>query len=218
MPRISESTVRRFSTYLRSLDEFSLEGKPLISSRELALLSGVNSAQVRKDLSCIGSLGRRGLGYQVEPLRKEIRTILGLSREWLLALVGAGNIGSALVSYTDFDRQGFKIVAVFDNANDRIGQRLGSHTIEPITHFPDVVSRHSVEIGVIATPAHDAQEVADMMVTSGVRAVLNFAPRKLRLPEDVIHRAVNMTHELESLSFMLSQDTLRSSRRSLFSD
>jgi redox-sensing transcriptional repressor len=185
----------------------------LISSREIALLTGVTPAQVRKDLSCLGSLGQRGLGYMVEPLRSEIRAALGLSRHWLLALVGAGNIGSALVTYSDFDRQGFKIVAVFDNAPDRIGHRLGDHTVEPMVRFPELCTDLSVEIGVIATPAADAQGVADVMVTSGLRAVLNFAPKELQLPEHVMLRAVNMTHELESLSFMLNRETTQATSR-----
>jgi redox-sensing transcriptional repressor len=215
MQRISDSTVRRLSSYLRALDDFSFEGQPLISSRDLALLTGVTSAQVRKDLSYLGSLGQRGLGYMVEPLRKEIRAVLGLSRHWLLALVGAGNIGTALVSYEEFNQQGFKIVAVFDNSPDRIGHRLGGHMIEPVDRFPEVCNELSVEIGVIATPAQDAQAVADVMVTAGLRAVLSFAPRELHLPEHVMLRAVNMTHELESLSFMLNQGGTRApSRRS----
>ena len=151
-------------------------------------------------------LRRRGIGYRVDPLRREIRTILGLSRHWSLAVVGAGKIGSALVSYEEFDQRGFKIVAVFDNSPDRIGHRLGDHTIEPVTRFPELASERSVEIGVIATPSQHAQEVAEMMVDTGLRAVLNFAPRKLRLPDHVMQRAVNMTHELESLSFLLSHE------------
>lgn len=213
MQRISDSTVRRFSSYLRALDEFYLEGHVVVSSRELALMAGVNSAQVRKDLSCLGSLGQRGIGYMVEPLRKEIRAALGLSRHWLLALVGAGNIGSALVTYPEFNRQGFKIVAVFDNAPERIGHQLGDHTVEPMQRFPELCSDLSVEIGVIATPPQDAQEVADVMVTTGLRAVLNFAPRELQLPEHIMMRAVNMTHELESLSFLLNQETSRPAPR-----
>ena len=205
MERISESTVRRFSTYVRVLDDYSIEEKLLISSRELATLSGVTAAQVRKDLSCLGSLGRRGLGYMVEPLRVEIRSILGLSRRWLLALVGAGNIGTALVSYQDFADQGFQIVAVFDNSPERIGCRLGELTVEPMGRFPELWSEREVEIGVIATPARDAQEIADVMVTAGLRGVLNFAPRAIRLPDHVAHRAVSMTRELESLSFMLNR-------------
>jgi redox-sensing transcriptional repressor len=213
MQRISDSTVRRFSSYLRALDDLSFEGQSLISSRQLALMTGVTPAQVRKDLSCLGSLGQRGIGYLVEPLRKEIRTALGLSRHWLLALVGAGNIGSALVTYPEFDRQGFKIVAVFDNAPERIGHQLGDHTVEPMQRFPELCSDLSVEIGVIATPPQVAQEVADVMVVSGLRAVLNFAPREVLVPEHVMMRAVNMTHELESLSFLLNQETSRPSPR-----
>src|SRR5437667_7643013 len=125
MPRISESTVRRLSHYYRVLEEVQAEGRRMISSRRLAEREGITSAQVRKDLSYFGSFGRRGLGYNVEHLRGELKTILGLDRAWRLALVGAGNIGSALLAYRGFARQGFEIVAVFEHDPARIGQRAG---------------------------------------------------------------------------------------------
>jgi redox-sensing transcriptional repressor len=214
LDRISDSTVRRLSSYLRVLDELALDNEDIVSSHAIAARTGVTSAQVRKDLSCFGSFGRRGYGYEVDNLRAEIRAILGLSRRWRVGLVGAGNIGSALFSYKEFPRQGFDVVAVFDNSQDRIGHRLGEVVIEPMTRFFDVCAERRVEIGVIATPARTAQEVAEAMVVAGVRAVLNFAPGKLEVPGHVALRNVNMAVELESLAFVLNQtDTRPGSRR-----
>lgn len=205
MEHISDSTVRRLSNYLRVLDELDHESAGLVSSQRLAEKSGVTPAQVRKDLSYFGSFGRRGLGYSVAHLRSEIRSILGLDRRWRVALVGAGNIGSALFAYKEFARQGFDIVAVFDQAPDRIGERLGELVIQSMADFERLCRELAVDIGVIATPARDAQQVADLMVRVGLRGILNFAPRKLFLPPTVALRTVNMAIELESLSFALAQ-------------
>jgi redox-sensing transcriptional repressor len=202
MSHVSEPTVRRLSHYYRVLEEVAAEGKRMISSHLLAEREGITSAQVRKDLSYFGSFGRRGLGYNVEHLRAEIRGILGLDRRWRVAVVGAGHIGSALLAYRGFGLQGFDVVAVFDASPDRIGTTLGHLTVRDIgTLSPEDV----VDMGVIATPARAAQEVADALVTAGVRGILNFAPRKLRVPHGVSVRDVDMTMEFESLSFSLSQ-------------
>ena len=205
MDHVSDSTVRRLSSYLRVLDEFDREAEGLVSSQRLAEKSGVTPAQVRKDLSYFGSFGRRGLGYSVAHLKTEIRAILGLDRRWRVALVGAGNIGSALFAYKEFSRQGFDIVAVFDDAPDRIGQKLGELVIQGMDEFERMCRLREVEIGVIATPSRDAQQIADLMVRVGLRGILNFAPRKLFLPDTVALRTVNMAIELESLSFALAQ-------------
>jgi redox-sensing transcriptional repressor len=205
MDHISDSTVRRMSSYLRVLDELEHEGNALVSSSGLAEKSGVTPAQVRKDLSYFGSFGRRGMGYSVSSLKEEIRAILGLDRRWRVALVGAGNIGTALFSYKEFGRQGFDIVAVFDSAPERAGERLGEVSIQPMAEFAETCRVRGVEIGVIATPAKNAQEIADLMVRVGLRGILNFAPRKLFVPDSVALRMVNMAIELESLSFALAQ-------------
>jgi redox-sensing transcriptional repressor len=205
MARISGSTVRRLSHYYRVLEEVEAEGRQLISSQRLAEREGITSAQVRKDLSYFGSFGRRGLGYQVAHLRGEIRSILGLDRRWRVAVVGAGNIGAALLSYRGFTAQGFDVVAVFDRDAGRVGTRLGTLTVRDIGELPAAASDRPFDIGVIATPLGAAQEVADSLVASGVRGILNFAPRKLFVPAHVALRTVDMTVEFESLSFALSQ-------------
>jgi len=205
MERISASTIRRLSGYLRVLDDLVEQREDLASSMELAERTGVSPAQVRKDLSHFGSFGRRGYGYEVDSLRTAIRGILGLSRRWRVAIVGAGNVGAALFSYKEFRERGFDVVAVFDNAPDRIGQRLGDDlVIEPMNRFAEIARERAVEIGVIATPAKAAQEAADAVVGAGVRALLNFAPRKLVVPRGVTLRDVNLAVELESLAFALA--------------
>jgi redox-sensing transcriptional repressor len=204
MPRISESTVRRLSHYYRVLEEVEDEGKRLISSHRLAEREGVTSAQVRKDLSCFGSFGRRGLGYNVAHLRREIAGILGLDRRWRVAVVGAGNLGTALMLYRGFAKQGFDVVAVFDRDPARIGQPVGSLVVRDIVELP-VAAGGGLDMGVIATPLRAAQEVADALVAAGVRGILNLAPRKLFVPPHVALRNVDMTVEFESLSFALNR-------------
>jgi redox-sensing transcriptional repressor len=205
MTTISEPTVRRLSHYYRVLEEVAAEGRRMISSHRLAEREGITSAQVRKDLSYFGSFGRRGLGYSVPHLRDEIRAILGLDRRWKVAIVGAGNIGSALLSYRGFERQGFDVAAVFDHDPARVGTTLGGHTVRDVATLPATVRDEGIELGVIATPWKAAQEVADLLVEAGVRGILNFAPRKLRVPDEVTLRAVDMAMEFESLSFAVTQ-------------
>jgi redox-sensing transcriptional repressor len=202
MARISGSTVRRLSHYYRVLDEVAAEGRSVISSHLLAEREGITSAQVRKDLSYFGSFGRRGLGYDVERLRHEIRAILGLDRRWRVGVVGAGHVGAALVAYHGFGNQGFDVVAVFDAARARIGQSLGHLVVRDVATLS---TDDAIDMAVIATPAAAAQAVADALVAAGVRGIMNFAPRKLRVPSDVWLRTVDMTMEFEGLSFALSQ-------------
>ncbi|MEO5989359.1 MAG: redox-sensing transcriptional repressor Rex [Candidatus Eisenbacteria bacterium] len=202
MSRISESTVRRLSHYYRVLDEVASEGKRMISSHLLAEREGITSAQVRKDLSYFGSFGRRGLGYNVEHLRTEIRGILGLDRRWRVALVGAGHIGSALLAYRGFVEQGFDVVAVYDSDPARIGTTVDGLVVQSVA---ELAGTQGYDIGVIATPLRSAQEVADALVAAGVRGILNFAPRKLKIPAGLALRTVDMTMEFESLSFALSK-------------
>jgi len=202
MAKISEPTVRRLSHYYRVLEEAVVAGQAMISSHLLAEREGITSAQVRKDLSYFGSFGRRGLGYNVEHLRDEVRGILGLNRRWRVGVVGAGHIGSALLAYRGFDDKGFDVVAVFDASASRIGQHDGNLVIRDMATLSPA---DALDMGVIATPMRAAQEVADALVAAGVRGILNFAPRKLRVPREVTLRSVDMTMELESLSFALSQ-------------
>lgn len=210
MSHISEPTVRRLSNYYRVLEEVAAEGKRMISSHLLAEREGITSAQVRKDLSSFGSFGRRGLGYHVEHLRDEIRALLGLDRRWKACLVGAGHIGSALAGYRGFSDQGFDIAAVFDADAARVGRTLEGLVVR---HVSQLTAKDGFEIGVIATPVRAAQEVADLLVAAGVQGILNFAPRKLRVPATVMLRTVDMTMEFESLSYALTHARPVAARR-----
>ena len=214
MTRIAESTVRRLSHYYRVLEEVEGEGGRLISSHRLAEREGITSAQVRKDLSYFGSFGRRGLGYNVAHLRREIRWILGLDRRWRVALVGAGNIGSALLAYRGFAQQGFDVTTVFDRDPSRVGQRIGDLVVQDVSRLAAVAAEQRFDMGVIATTLASAQQVADALVAAGVRGILNFAPRKLFVPAHVALRTVDMTVELESLSFSLARVASARRRRS----
>jgi redox-sensing transcriptional repressor len=202
--RISDSTVRRLSLYLRYLQEAEARGQATISSEELAQRGGTTAAQVRKDLSVFGSFGKRGLGYTVPELLRELEEILGLHRRWKVAVVGAGKIGSALFSYRNFMRRGFEIRAVFDSDRGKIGRSWGDQEVLPDGEMERVLKREGIDIVVVAVPAEAAQGVADRVVASGVAAILNFAPVQLRVPESVALRNVDMVVEMEGLAFALS--------------
>jgi redox-sensing transcriptional repressor len=202
--KISESTVRRLSLYLRLLQESAGEGQETISSEELADRSGTTSAQVRKDLSVFGSFGKRGLGYSVPELLRELREILGLDRSWRVALIGAGKIGSALISYRNFQLRGFNIEAVFDTDPAKVGKRWGSQRILDDVELERVLKDRDIEIVVVAVPAEAAQAVVDRVVDAGIEAILKFAPIRLRVPEHVALRNVDMVVEMEGLAFALN--------------
>jgi len=202
--RISESTVRRLSLYLRYLQEAQARGEETISSEALASRGGTTSAQVRKDLSVFGSFGKRGLGYSVAELLRAVEEILGLHRRWRVALVGAGKIGSALFSYRNFQRRGFDIVAVFDADREKVGSVWGELLVRPDSEMERVFREEQIEIVVIAVPADAAQGVVDRVVEAGVQGILNFAPVRLKVPEFVELRSVDMVVEMEGLTFALS--------------
>ncbi len=205
MQRISDSTVRRLSLYLRLLEEFQKKGVLTVSSEELAGRSGTTAAQVRKDLSFFGSFGKRGLGYEVSKLVGKLREILGLSRTWPVVLVGAGRIGSALFEYTDFRKRGFEIVAVVDADARKVGKRWKGLSVRPVEELEDVVRREKVEIAILTVPVDAVQDVAERAIRAGVRGILNFAPTRVKVPKGVALHDVNMAIELEALSFELSQ-------------
>ena len=203
--KVSESTVRRLSLYLRILEEMASPGGT-VSSEDLAERTGTTAAQVRKDLSLFGSFGKRGLGYSVEELSGRLRAILGLDRTWNVAMVGAGRIGSALFEYSGFWKRGFHIAAVLDADPAKVGRRWGPITIQDASRLEEVIGGAGVDILILAVPAREVHAIVDRAVAAGVRAILNFAPAQLKVPEDVALKHVNMVMELEALSFTLSQD------------
>ena len=208
--KTSESTIHRLSLYYRALNQLEKENYETISSEELAKREKLTPAQVRKDLSFFGSFGTRGLGYPVGDLRNKIAEILGINRSWDVALVGVGNIGSSLVSYKEFQKQGFKIKKLFDNDQRKIGSNHKGIVVSDIRDLVKELSNSTIEIVIIAVPAAMAQSVADDVVKAGIKAILNFAPINLKVPDDVHLRSENMSMELEFLSFSLSNNPTKS--------
>ncbi len=199
--KISESTIHRLSLYYRALSLLEKENFETVSSKELAKREKLTPAQVRKDLSFFGSFGTRGLGYPVVDLKKKIASILGIDRQWKVALVGIGNIGSALVSYKEFIRQGFKIVKLFDNDQRKIGSNHKGIIVSDINNIEKELREDGIQMVILAVPATVAQYIIDDIVNAGVKAILNFAPINLKVPDDVAIRTENMSMELEYLSF-----------------
>jgi redox-sensing transcriptional repressor len=201
--RIAESTVRRLSAYLRFLEEFEAQGHQTISSGELAAQGGTTSAQVRKDLSFFGSFGKRGLGYSVSALSASLRDILGLGRQWNVIIVGAGKIGAALAQYKGFRERGFRVIGVYDADPARVGRTLDGVVVRDQKELETDIARLKPHIALLAVPAEAAQGLVDRVVRSGMRAILNFAPTPLTVPDKVTLRSVNMALELEILSYAL---------------
>ncbi len=203
MRKIADSTVRRLSLYLRFLEDFEGQGIATVSSDLLATRGGTTSAQVRKDLSFFGSFGKRGLGYAVPELAVKLRDILGLDREYLVTVIGAGNIGEALVRFKGFEKRGFKVISIYDDDETKIGQTRGNLTVRNHTLLEQDLHDRPVDIAIIVTPWTAAQELADRLVAAGVRAILNFAPVQLKTRDDVLVKNVNLALELEALSYGL---------------
>ncbi len=198
--RIPDATVDRLPVYLRVLLDLAAGGQATVSSDQLAELAGVNAAKVRKDLSHLGSYGTRGVGYDVDYLRFEITTRLGLAHESPVVIVGMGNLGRALANHGGFRERGFIVAGLYDNDDAKIGQDVDGHSVHHIDALVDN-SEASTAIGVIATPPSVAQEVADRLVEAGVTAILNFAPTVLVVPPNVTLRKVDLSLELQVLSF-----------------
>jgi redox-sensing transcriptional repressor len=198
---IPEATLGRLPVYLRVLVETAEQDVTTISSENLAESAGVNSAKVRKDLSYLGSYGTRGVGYDVAYLIHQVRRELGLTQDWPVLIAGVGNLGHALANYRGFSARGFRVVALVDAAPALVGDSVGGLPVEDIERLSDIVARDDVAIGVICTPAGAAQEVADRMVTAGIRSILNFAPVVIAVPPDVSVRKVDLSIELQILAY-----------------
>ena len=202
-PDIPKATVERLPRYLRCLEQ-APRAKSTISSSELARLSNVNSAKVRKDLSCLGSYGVRGVGYNVEQLANRIRRELGLTEDRSVVVVGIGNLGSALASYGGFMNRGFTIVALYDADPAKIGTVIDRHTVRSINELAADAAVTDVAVGIITTPASVAQDVATLIVDAGIPAILNFAPAELKVPAGTQLRQVDLATELQILSFYMA--------------
>jgi redox-sensing transcriptional repressor len=201
-PVVPKVTVQRLPIYLRCLESLP-PGQARISSDELAAIAGVNSAKVRKDLSYLGSYGVRGVGYDVDHLRLQIGLELGLERDWSVVIVGVGNLGRALANYGGFAERRFRIVGLFDSDPRKAGTKVAGHVVEPMDRLRSVVKEHRAAIGIITTPAGSAQEVAETLAAAGVRSILNFAPAVIQAPDGLDVRRVDLSTELQVLSFYL---------------
>ncbi len=201
MKGIPPATVNRLPLYLRCLAEC---GDDTVSSEHLADLAKVNSAKVRKDLSFLGSYGTRGVGYDVAHLTFQIERALGLTKDWAVAIVGIGNLGSALAGYGGFSEKGFAVLGLFDSDPAKIGTKVGGRKVEPLSKLGAAVKKRGLSIGVVTTPASAAQEAADRLTAAGITSILNFAPTVLHVPDGVAVRRVDLSTELQICSYYLN--------------
>ena len=191
----------RLPVYLRALTTLSETGTTVCSSEDLAAAAGVNSAKLRKDLSYLGSYGTRGVGYDVDYLRYQIAREMGATRDWPVVIVGIGNLGHALANYSGFRSRGFRVVALLDADDQRHGEVVAGVVVRPFSDLHAIVGEQGVAIGVIATPAASAQDVADQMVDAGITSILNFAPTVLNVGADVAVSKVDLSKELQVLAY-----------------
>jgi len=203
---IPSITINRLSIYHRCLEKITEKEKGLevISSFKIAEMTGINSAQIRKDLAYFGEFGKRGIGYPVIDLGKELKKILGLDKKWSVIIAGAGNLGKALIKYKGFQKKGFIIKGIFDNNPSKIGKRLGNIFIYDIKEVKKFIQAENISIGIIVVPADSAQEVADKMIRGGIKAILNFAPVHIVLPPEIKIHNVDLSIEFEGLTYYLS--------------
>lgn len=200
-PGIPEATIARLPLYLRALYALADRCIASVSSEELAAAAGVNSAKLRKDLSHLGSYGTRGVGYDVDYLIYQISRELGLTQDWPVVIVGAGNLGRALANYGGFLSRGFRVAALLDSDQSVVGTTVAGHLVRGISDIERVISEHEIMIGAITVPAAAAQTICDRLVAAGVTSILNFAPVVLSVPEGVDVRKVDLSIELQILAF-----------------
>jgi len=198
--------VRRLPLYARSLRYLMDEGKTSVSSQELGERINVTAAQIRKDLSYFGEFGKQGIGYDVEKLLAQIEDILGLTSEWPVALIGIGHLGEAIARYEGFRQQGIRIAALFDASPEKIGSTVNDMVVQAIDDMDAVVAEHRIRMAIIAVPAGHAQEVADKLVVAGIRAILNYAPTVLQVPEGVWVRYIDPVAVLHSMTYYLARE------------
>jgi redox-sensing transcriptional repressor len=206
--KVPEATIRRLSTYVRHLEVLEDKGEVVVSSANLASACGVNAAQVRKDLAYFGEFGIRGVGYYIKDLGDNIKTILGLNREWRLAIIGVGNLGSSLFLYKEFFKKNYKIVAAFDIDPSGVVGRLSERTGKPVeilhpNQLKEVAKDRRIDIAIISTPASEAQNVADLIAQTNIRGILNFTPAQIQMPKGFEIKNVYFTAVLDNVAYLL---------------
>ena len=196
-----KAVISRVSLYLRQLENLQRQGFKTISSSQIGTLLAVNDAQVRKDLAHFGQFGQPGIGYQIEDLIPTLRGILGIDRIWNTALIGMGNLGRALLRYRGFRGRGFQVIALFDNDPKKIGHTHGGLLVHSLEDLPALVTEHAIKLAILTVPAEVAQNVTDLATAAGICGILNFAPVQLNLPESTALVSVDLSTQLEQLSY-----------------
>lgn len=202
---ISMAVVRRLPKYHRYLEGLLDKEIYRISSKELSRIMGLTASQIRQDLNCFGGFGQQGYGYNVEELYKEIGKILGLVRDYKSIIVGAGNLGQAISNYSDFQKKGFKLKAMFDINPKLIGLKIREVEIHDLDHMKDFIKANDIEVGIICVPAEKSQETADKLVAGGIKGIWNFAPCDIRVPDHIVIENVHLSESLYTLSYLLNE-------------
>lgn len=198
--------IGRLPLYLRALTRLKQEGKDVTSSHELGRHLGISSAQIRKDLSHFGGFGKQGTGYQIEYLVDKLQQVLQVDREWLVIVVGAGNLGSAIAHYRGFADRGFRIAWLVDASAEKIGQKVGDLTVQPISDMAVIIRENKVKIAMLAVPAEHAQSVADQLVDAGIRAILNYAPINIKVPDNVKVQYIDPVVHMQTMTYFLRNE------------
>lgn len=205
-PTIPDIVISRLPVYLRALERLAQDGFEVTSSHELGRNLGISSAQIRKDLSHFGGFGKQGTGYRIAFLIEQLRQVLKVEHEWEIALIGAGDLGSAVARYKGFADRGFHITCIFDSAPDKVGKRVAKFTIQPMDQLAETIRARHIQIAMITVPAEFAQDVADQLVAGGVRAILNYAPINLKVPDDVHVQYIDPVLHLQRMTYYLPGD------------
>lgn len=200
---VPDIVIGRLPLYLRTLAFLEMEGKAITSSQELADRLGFSSAQIRKDFSYFGEFGKQGTGYNIAFLEKQLRQIMKIDRVWDIVLVGVGNLGHALANYEGFESHGFRLVALFDNAEQKIGMQVGALQVQSVTELPRVIRDRRMEIAMLAVPAEAAQNVAEMLIECGIKGILNYAPITLSVPPNIKVYYIDPVVGLQSMTYYL---------------
>ena len=195
--------VGRLPLYLRSLQRMKKEDRQITSSQELGERLGISAAQIRKDLSQFGEFGKQGTGYNIDYLLEQIRRILHIDQEWDIAVIGAGDIGSAVARYKGFANRGFRVTSIFDSDPGKIGAQIGEFTVQDSAHMVDMIKKTGIRIAMITVPAVKAQQVAEQLVEAGIQAILNYAPINLNVPGNVLVQYIDPSIHLQRMTYYL---------------
>ena len=202
--KISVAVIKRLPKYYRYLELIGDKGIIRVSSQELSKTTGLTASQIRQDLNHFGAFGQQGYGYNVEELKIELEKIMGVDKPYNVVIIGFGNIGSALLNYSGFKKKGFKVVGIFDNSPEIIGNKANDVVIKDVSELEEVVTREKVDIAILAIPAIPAQEITDKLVACGIKGIWNFAPIDLKLPRNVVLENVHLDGSLLTLTYYMN--------------